>query len=415
MKLQLQLFAFLFLLSGSLLAQSNRYKEAIFPQRDLQSNIQYGMADSYDIFGANIQQPQLLDFYEPSGDTASKRPLVLVFFGGGYLIGDKIMQDMVGWCDSLTAYGYACAAVNYRIGYNVLNSGSAIRAGYRGVQDARAAIRFMKEKHQQYKIDTNLIFLAGNSAGAIISMQVAYGEESNRPVETYGISGTLAESSDLGCMDCSGNNYQHTVDVAGVVGCWGAVIDMGGLDTGDTAPIIMFHGTADNIVPIDSGAAFNSTATFPPIYGSRTVHNARVEMGLESELHVYPGEPHNFYYNGALFPGVYWDTIWQLTHPFLCEANPYCVSNVGVSLVESEPFYELYPNPAEETVNIGFYNKVFGEEKTINVYNLQGQEVENYQTLDNQLKINVADWHTGLYWINIQAGAYQYSQKLVVK
>ena len=217
-------------ITSLLSAQPNRYKQAIFSARDLQSNIQYGSADSYDVFGFNSPQPQRLDFYEPSGDTATKRPLVLVFYGGGYLIGSKIMQDMVGWCDSLTAYGYACAAVNYRLGFNVLRTGSAIRAGYRGLQDARAAIRFFKEFHQQYKIDTSLIFVGGNSAGAMIALQTAYGEESDRPAATYGISGTLDDDDDLGCLDCSGNNYLHSVDIAGVISCWGGVIDLEGLD-----------------------------------------------------------------------------------------------------------------------------------------------------------------------------------------
>ena len=64
----------------ALMAQPGRYQKAIFADRNVQSNIQYGSADRYDIFGFDNPQPLRLDFYEPTGDTATKRPLVLVFF-----------------------------------------------------------------------------------------------------------------------------------------------------------------------------------------------------------------------------------------------------------------------------------------------------------------------------------------------
>ena len=409
------IFIFISLLSIPLIAQPGRYQKAIFADRNVQSNIQYGSADRYDIFGFDNPQPLRLDFYEPTGDTATKRPLVLVFFGGGYLIGDKIMQDMVGWCDSLTAYGYACAAVNYRIGYNVLNDGSAIRAGYRGLQDARAAIRYLKEYHQQFRIDTNYIYLGGNSAGAIISIQVAYGEESDRPAETYGISGTLDDNSDLGCMDCSGNSYQHSIDIAGIIGCWGAVIDMNGLDSSDTAPLIMFHGTNDNIVPIDSGAAFNANGAFPPIYGSRTIHNARTAMGLASELHVYEGQPHNFYYNGAFFPGIYWDSVWQLTHPFLCSTLPYCSTNVSTQTVENSFGLQLFPNPSHQKITLKIDYKALIEPHKIAVYNALGSCIYTDKTLLNDYSIDIANWASGLYFLSLETNGSSISKSFQVR
>lgn len=410
------LFIFCLLLClKNMKGQAGRYQKAIFPQNNIQTNIQYGSADSYDVFGLNNPLPQHLDFYEPLGDTAAQRPLVLVFFGGAFLVGDKGMEDMVAWCDSLAAYGYVCAAVNYRIGFNPLSAASSIRAGYRGVQDARAAVRYMKEFHQQFRIDTNLIFMVGNSAGAINAIQTAYGEESDRPAATYGVAGTLSDNNDLGCIDCSGNNYQHTVDVAGVVGCWGAVVDMNGLDTSDHAPIIMFHGADDTTVPIDSGLPFNN-GVFPTMYGSRTIHEARIDLGLSSELHVYPGQDHNFYYDGLTFPNTYWDTIWQLTHPFLCNLNPNCTTALAVNSVTKDEFeIQLYPNPIKSKLTIEIEQNKEGRSREIRIYDLLGQEIRTDIMHDSSIELDLSDFEQGVYCLRIELEGQYFTKKIQIE
>ncbi|MCP4442433.1 MAG: T9SS type A sorting domain-containing protein [Aureispira sp.] len=409
------------LLANLLLGQvdySNRYKKAIFSQNTKQFNIKYADADKYDVFGLNILEPLHLDFYEPAGDTATKRPVALAFFGGAYLIGDKLMQDMTAWCDSLASYGYACAAVNYRLGYNTLVPASAVRAGYRALQDARAAIRFLKENHATYKIDTNQIYVLGNSAGALTAIQTAYGQEDERPAQTYGVSGSLAEGADLGCMDCSGNNYQHTVDVAAVLGMWGAAVSVDALDPFDDAPIIMFHGDNDVIVPIDSGDAFN-TGILPSVYGSRTIHKAKQALGQHSELHVYPGQPHNFYYDVAIFPNAYWDTIWTLSHDFLCRVNPYCTSTLTAveeaKQLKNELNVVIYPNPAQEQVTIYISTAAIQEEKVLKVYSIQGKEYAFLKSRQNTLNLDVKDWPAGMYFVQIQAGNNRTIQKLLIE
>ena len=136
---------------------SARFQQQVFANITVTKDITYGSADRYDILGINNPQPIKLDFYAPQGDTMQRRPLVILFFGGGFTLGDKGDADMKAWCDSLAHYGYAAASVNYRLGYSQLSGKSAVRATYRAVQDARAAVRFLKEKYAQYAIDTNKI------------------------------------------------------------------------------------------------------------------------------------------------------------------------------------------------------------------------------------------------------------------
>ncbi len=388
--------------------QNQRYKSAIFSDRDLTSNIVYGSADPYDALGLTVETDLRLDFYEPMGDTAAKRPLVLVFFGGAYLIGDKIMEDMVAWCDSLSRYGYACASVNYRIGFNTTSQRSSIRAGYRALQDARAAIRFFKHHAATYRIDTNYIFVGGNSAGAINAIQAAYGDDGDRPQETYAAF-SLDEGSDLGCMDCSGNNYTNTTDVAGIIGCWGAGFTTSALDPSDQAPIIMFHGDADLIVPIDSGVPFN-LPIFPYIYGSRTIHNLRQGMGLASELHVFPGLGHNFYYDVAFFPNQYWDSIWNYTHPFLCDILPYCQVNTSTrSILKTRN--AIYPNPARGQLHCSIHTSFL--DGNCSIYTVHGVKVWERRIEDEEIIVPTHFLRSGVYYIHLEKGKERWTEKWI--
>ena len=69
-------------LSYSAQAQTGRYIQPIFPNITVTTNIQYGSAVGY---GATQASPLLLDIYEPTGDTATLRPLVIAVYGGSFI------------------------------------------------------------------------------------------------------------------------------------------------------------------------------------------------------------------------------------------------------------------------------------------------------------------------------------------
>src|SRR5690554_8203526 len=88
---------------------------------------------------------------------------------------------MMALCDSFARRGYVTATIDYRKGFNPLSNTSAERAVYRGTQDLRAAIRFLKEKHNTYGIDTNYTFIGGSSAGAFAVIHTIYMDQNEAP------------------------------------------------------------------------------------------------------------------------------------------------------------------------------------------------------------------------------------------
>lgn len=217
-----QIFTVAFLLIATFcLSQDNiRYATPIFKDYNIYENIIYSEAIPYNMEGKEVSQVYTLDFYEPTNDAVVNRPLVLLFPDGDFIVGNKEQDDIVNWCKELTTYGYTCACVNYRQGYDASTTDGINRAMYRGVQDGRAAIRYLIEYQRTFKINPNKIYVGGYKSGAVIALHTAFmDKEEERPSSTYAYN----TGRDLDCLDCSGNPFEHSINVAGVLNVDGAI------------------------------------------------------------------------------------------------------------------------------------------------------------------------------------------------
>lgn len=108
-----------------------------------------------DIAYANVSQAQKLDLYLPAeGD--GPFPVIVHIHGGAFAIGDKRDIHLMPLLRGLER-GYAVASVNYRL------SGEAIFPA--GLQDIKAAIRWLRANSAQYHLDGKRIAVWGGSSG----------------------------------------------------------------------------------------------------------------------------------------------------------------------------------------------------------------------------------------------------------
>ena len=313
------LFIF-FLLANTGFSQipyNERYSSSVFNEIEVFQDVIYGNAPalSFPYLNENNTTPQdmLMDIYSPVGDTLNYRPVLVCAHSGAFVSGTKSAEDMVAFCDSMAHRGYVTASIDYRLGMNVFSSESSTRAVYRGVQDGRSAIRFLKENALYYGIDTNNIYMLGSSAGAYVGLHNLYMDtEDERPPETY-------INPDLGCLDCSGNSYQHSGKANGLIALWGALQDTSLIISIDTIPVFLAHGTADATVPFGYGSAFGNPA-FPATYGSDLIAEQIENFGNDVEKYFVSGEGHEFYgTDNGDWPGTpnnYWDTVFNSTVSF---------------------------------------------------------------------------------------------------
>lgn len=291
---------------------SNRYLEPIFTSTRTHENVSYNLSYAL-IGGCTVESLQALseytlDIYEPDGDTLGKRPCIVYAHGGAFLIGDKRIIPVEEYCYEMAKRGFVVFSIDYRKCFNTVSTPSIERAVYRAVQDMNAAIRWVKTHADIYRVDSNMVFSGGNSAGSIMAIFNAYGEEDER----VAVPSTYNEP-DMGCMNCSGNSFIASPKPRAILNYWGATLDTNIIETGDQ-PMLSMHGNADNAVPFDYGVPFSYPA-FPPVYGSMHI-DARLEhLGIPHQLYVFEGMGHEPWLTDA----AQLDTIVNISCRFLFE------------------------------------------------------------------------------------------------
>ncbi|MEM1324379.1 MAG: PKD domain-containing protein [Bacteroidota bacterium] len=255
-------------------------------------------------FGINI-------FLPPMSDTETSRPLVLWAHPGAFVNGSKDTDSANLWCETLAKMGYVCASIDYRkelLGDALNPFLGAERGSYKGIQDGRSAIRYLKANASTYGINPAEVYASGESAGGIISINVAYMENAERPSNTFG--GLFR--SDLGCPDCGEgalvDNSAFDGDVEGAVKLWGGVDDpnvvdgVSGSGQTDDEPCLLIHGDLDLTVTPGVGPPFqdNPLISFflPDAFGTYPIRERLTALGNNApnwEAHVLCREGHGLW------------------------------------------------------------------------------------------------------------------------
>lgn len=122
-----------------------------------------------------------LDLHLPPDGIPVKKPLIVYVHGGAWRAGSK--SDMP--LGKLVAQGFAVASVDYRL--------STVAPFPAQAHDIKAAIRFLRARGTDYKIDATRIAIAGSSAGGHLAALVGV---TNGVAELEGtVGGHLSESS----------------------------------------------------------------------------------------------------------------------------------------------------------------------------------------------------------------------------
>lgn len=335
-KLSLWVLCLISLTTASI-AQNYRYVETLFSSSELTQNIIYGTAPflnlTYENEASTTTSNLVMDIYEPADDPLSLRPAIIFAHGGGFATGSRTVDDMVAFCDSFARKGYVTVTIDYRQGVEVIDNGDLhyTRAAYRGVQDGRAAVRFLRANASTYRIDPNKIYWGGNSAGSFIGLNSIYFDSDEKPsyagAVNYSIFFTQYSAPDLGNLDI-GDNLDEKGTPDAVMACWGGVGDTSIIEPDNSTPVFLIHGTNDNIVDFTSGAPFNLNIS--DVYGSNSICTRLSNLGIPaSGTYFVEGEGHEFYGvdNGNWENGTcgnnYWDTVVvKATHFYWQQHKP---------------------------------------------------------------------------------------------
>jgi acetyl esterase/lipase len=105
----------------------------------------------------NGSASQKLDLYVPK--EGNNLPLIIFVHGGAFYMGDK--RQWIGYQLAYVKQGYALASINYRL------SGEAVFPAQ--IEDAKAAVRWLRAHAATYRLDPNHFAAWGASAGGYLA------------------------------------------------------------------------------------------------------------------------------------------------------------------------------------------------------------------------------------------------------
>jgi len=336
-----------FLLAGTSQAQTpfdttgGRFRNFVFDTITITENLPYSTSLN---FGGQMQT-LLMDIYQPYNDPMAARPFMVLVHGGSFLQGNK--SDLEETCRAFARKGYVAVSIQYRLGYTSLTAAGAVQTVIRATQDLKNAIRFLRKSvtlSNPYKLHPDYAFAGGVSAGAITSLHAAYMDQLSEilPGQTIPTLDSLHNSGQFPGIDW---RFKAVINIAGGIG------DTNWIQPGDV-PVTSFHGTADVVVPYESGSFSGAFSLF----GSHPIFERTQHIGIRSALRPFIGAGHDY---SAGNPGATDTTIARITSfllPFL--TSP--VTEVDSPLSQKQAMLFLQPNGWKlETEMPGFEIKIY--------------------------------------------------------
>jgi acetyl esterase/lipase len=256
-----------------------RYVDPVFEDVTVTSDVVYGSSEWQD----GITRDLHLDLYEPAGDTATDRPVVVWMHGGSFSGGSKTTGGSVGFATDWAERGWVAVSIDYRLADEPLTASSyftpeGVATIIDAHDDARTAVAWLRANARELRINPEVVVATGYSAGGIMASNLAY--LTNR---------WMGEGTDT-----DPSHVDAAIPLAG--GTLALLVEAG------EPPSLMHHGELDTTVP----------------YGIASgLHQALLDAGIDSTLRTYPGLAHGLssQYDAIRDDSAAWAHDRLLGHP----------------------------------------------------------------------------------------------------
>jgi acetyl esterase/lipase len=223
-----------------------------------------------DVPYASLSESQKLDIYIPVG--GGPYPLIIIIHGGGFETGDKAGANEKQRVNLLVRRGFAVASINYRL------SGEAVYPAQ--IHDVKTAVRFLRSKAAEYRIDPNRLGAWGASAGGTLASllgttcgveelegrqqgQTEYSSCVSAVVDWFGLVDLLAMDAQFEGTGCEGGHNDPDSAESRLVGAplqtvpeLAAKTNPMNYISADDAAFFIQHGSEDCRVPPEQSRLF---------------------------------------------------------------------------------------------------------------------------------------------------------------
>ncbi len=208
---------------------------------------------------------QKLDVYVPAGRAQANLPVVIFFYGGGWVDGDRGDYAFAG--RAFAAQGFVAVVADYRLVPQVRFPAF--------VEDGALAVKWVRDNIARNGGDPGRIALSGHSAGAYIAAMLSL---DTRFLTKVGVDPAIVRGAALlsGPYDFYPFTEQRGRDA---LGQWPRPLETQPISfaRADAPPMLLMHGTADTIVRP---------------YNSQNLAAKLAALGAPVDLKLYPGKSH---------------------------------------------------------------------------------------------------------------------------
>ena len=240
------------------------FSEATF-EVEVIEDVVYGQGLTHSDWDADDGTPMdlVLDVYRPIRANPAKMPVSVFIHGGGFKGGTHKKPEFIHMATSFAERGWVAFSIDYRVlpDYGTLPAHypdpqsdeltmmqvNQFYAFYPACRDAKAAIRWIRSKADEFSLNTDYITALGGSAGSFLSVTLGVTNEDDCVTEI-----SPEEDPTLASTHLDQSSSIHTI-----IDHWGGtsvirVLEM--MTPGDRfdasdAPISIIHGTEDPAVP----------------------------------------------------------------------------------------------------------------------------------------------------------------------
>ncbi len=207
--------------------------------------------------------------FDPADKTPTAKPAVVFFFGGGWNGGN--VSQFEQHARYLASRGIVSFVADYRVKTRQNTQPDAC------VADGKSAIRWVRKNAARLGIDPARIAAGGGSAGGHVAATTGMCDGLEAPEEKDSVISSKSNALLLfnPVYDNGPKGYGHSRAKK-----WFPAISPAHNISKDDPPTIVFLGSADSLIPVSTAETFDRDLQ---------------QLGIQSELWVYDGQPHGFF------------------------------------------------------------------------------------------------------------------------
>ncbi len=211
--------------------------------------------------------------YPPNTKKSDLKPAMIFFFGGGWNGGSYTQFE------KQAAYFASRGLVTILADYRVASRNHT--TPFDAVRDAKSAIRYLKENHSKFQIDSSRIIAAGGSAGGHIAAAADL-TTLEEPNENLLVS---SRPHALVLFNPVFNNGPGEYGYDRIGERYPEISPYHNIRQG-AAPTVVFFGTKDNLVSVGTAQKYVDKLN---------------QYGTKGELYTYEGQVHGFFNKGEWY------------------------------------------------------------------------------------------------------------------